>query len=319
MVLALGMDLGLAGDAVARAGAAAGLEGQMLAEQKQFLECMVYVYNPGLWISYDNWLYFRPRNDSQRKQIEAMKAARERFVAFTNRETRHQFVAKVLAESGLDADWQKKLLLPYSAANPSLTPVLGRPVQIVERYSILKALPTGDVLIQAGDSIFSVMGFGRGANDAYLTNAVLVEEGRMTYRTERKGLEWVEAFTDAALTAAETAALDQAVAAFQRKAAELGQAMAAAQKKADAINQALAESRRKAPALTGETKARQDFADLQARAKETSPFMEYLLAKAYLEGKGTAKDEKLGLLWMNKAARDGSGDADSYLEGLKGK
>jgi TPR repeat protein len=47
--------------------------------------------------------------------------------------------------------------------------------------------------------------------------------------------------------------------------------------------------------------------------------MEYLLAKAYLEGKGTGKDEKLGLLWMNKAAHDGSGDANSYLEGLKGK
>ena len=40
--------------------------------------------------------------------------------------------------------------------------------------------------------------------------------------------------------------------------------------------------------------------------------MEYLLAKAFLEGTGTAKDEKLGLLWMNKAAHDGSGDASTY-------
>jgi TPR repeat protein len=47
--------------------------------------------------------------------------------------------------------------------------------------------------------------------------------------------------------------------------------------------------------------------------------MEYLLAKAFLEGTGTPKDEKLGLLWMNKAAHDGSGDASTYLEGLPRK
>ena len=46
--------------------------------------------------------------------------------------------------------------------------------------------------------------------------------------------------------------------------------------------------------------------------------MEYLLAKAYLEGKGTDKNEDLGMVWMNKAAHDGSGDASRYLEGLKG-
>jgi hypothetical protein len=334
VVLALGMDLGLAGDAVG--GAAPGLDRQMLAEQKNFLECLVYVYDPGLWISYEDRLYFMPRNDFQREQIAAMKAAREQYAAFTNRETRHQFVAKVLAESGLDADWQKKLLAPYSTTNLALTPVLDRRGRFVERYSVLKTLPRGDVLIKAGDSIYSVMGFGRGVSDAYRTNGVLVQEGSIAYRTESNGVGWIEAFTDAALTAAETAALDQAAAAFQKKAAALGQAMAASQRKVDAVNQTVAasqrkpdavnkapaESRRKAPALSQpstETNAKQDFENLKARARETSPFMEYLLAKAYLEGKGTAKDEKLGLLWMNKAAHDGSGDADTYLEGVKAK
>jgi hypothetical protein len=328
VVLALGMDLGLAGSALAAGGGAANFDGRMLAEQKDFAEYLAYVYNPGLWISHDNRLYFMPRNDAQRAQIEAMKAARERYVAFTNRETRHQFVAKIFAESGLDTDWRKKLLLPYAATNQYLIPGPDRPVQIVDRYSVLKALPRGDALLQAGESIYSVMGFGRGASDAYRTNALLVNEGWITYRTGSNRLEWIEAFSDVALSAAETAALDQAVEAFQKKAVVLGQAMAAFERKAAvpgqaetaALSQAAPALQKKAPALgqaTAETKARQHFEDLKARATETSPFMEYLLAKAYLEGKGTGKDEKLGLLWMNKAAHDGSGDADTYLEGLR--
>jgi TPR repeat protein len=44
--------------------------------------------------------------------------------------------------------------------------------------------------------------------------------------------------------------------------------------------------------------------------------MEYLLAKAYLEGRGTEKNEQVGLDWMNRAAKSGSGDAKSYLEAL---
>jgi hypothetical protein len=323
LVLALGMDLVLAGEGIAGGGAGTGLDGQMLAEQKSFLECLAYVYNPGLWISYDNRPYFMPQTEAQRKQIEAMKAARDRYVAFTNLETRHEFVAKVLAEGGLDADRQQMLLVPYAPTNLSLTPVLGRPAQVVERYSVVKSLPRGEALIRAGDSICRVMGFGRGASDAYRTNALLVFEGRTNYRTDDNQVEWVvDSFTDVGLTAEEVAVLDGAVAAFRRKAAALGETLAASQRKADANRQTVAESQRKAPTLgpaPGKSDARQEFENLQARATENSPFIEYLLAKAYLEGKGTAKDEKLGLLWMNKAARDGSGDADTYLGGLKGK
>jgi len=323
VVLALGVDLGLAGDAVFGAGAAVSFDGQMLAEQKRFAECLVYVYDPALWISYDNRLYFMPRNDSQRQQIAAMSAAREAYVAFTNRETRHQFVAKILAESCLGADWQTKLLVPYAATNRYLTPVLDRPVQWVERYSVLGPLPPeDDTIIRAGETVCCVMGFGRGASDAYRTNAVLIKEGMRTYSTQSNERKTVEAFTDAGLTAAETAALNQAVAAFQREAALLGQAIAASQTNPAPVNQAVAESNSAAPVLAqprAGTTAKQDFEDLKARATETSPFMEYLLAKAFLEGIGTAKDEKLGLLWMNKAAHDGSGDASTYLEGLPRK
>jgi TPR repeat protein len=45
--------------------------------------------------------------------------------------------------------------------------------------------------------------------------------------------------------------------------------------------------------------------------------MQFLLGRAYLEGKGTGKDEKLGLDWIKRAARNGSGDAKSYLEKIE--
>jgi TPR repeat protein len=44
--------------------------------------------------------------------------------------------------------------------------------------------------------------------------------------------------------------------------------------------------------------------------------MEYLLARCYLDGKGTDKNEVVGMEWMNRAAKSGSGDAISYLEKL---
>ncbi len=53
---------------------------------------------------------------------------------------------------------------------------------------------------------------------------------------------------------------------------------------------------------------------MRARATDSNPYMQYLLAKAYLEGKGTERDEKLGMEWMRRAARSGSGDATAYLE-----
>ncbi len=96
------------------------------------------------------------------------------------------------------------------------------------------------------------------------------------------------------LSAEERGVLDRVADAFQREAARLGQKVAA-------------------------LKATQDFEDCRSRATDSNPYMQYLLAKCYLEGKGTDKDDKLGMEWMNRAARSGSGDARAYLETLEHK
>jgi TPR repeat protein len=101
----------------------------------------------------------------------------------------------------------------------------------------------------------------------------------------------VEAFADAGLSKEETAVLNRVAAAFQKEVAALGQKPTT-------------------------PKAVQDFEEYKARANDSSPYFEFLLAKAYLEGKGTEKNEQLGLEWMNRAAKNGSGDAQSYLDAL---
>ena len=159
--------------------------------------------------------------------------------------------------------------MPYSSTNRYLTPVLDRPVQLIERYTVLGSLPPeNDTIIRAGETVCCVMGFGRGATDAYRTNAVLIKEGLRTYSTQSDERKTVEAFTDAGLTAAETAALNQAVAAFQREAARLGQAIAAAQTDLAEVGRAVAESQSTAPVLAqpaAGAKAKQDFERLEGQ------------------------------------------------------
>src|ERR1017187_5788515 len=266
------------------------LDEPMLSEQKNFLECLSCVYSPAWWFSYNGSLYFQPRNEAQTKQLEAMKTARSRYLALTNQETRHELTARLIAESGISETWQKKILLPLSATNQTLTPTLDRPVRVVPKYAVLQSLPSGDALIQAEASTYFVMNFGRGAEDASGTNALLMKEGVKSY-SAGGGFKTVEAFANVALSREETAVLNRVVAAFQKEAAALGQESAI-------------------------SKYRQEFEDCQARASDSSPYMEYLLAKAYLEGRGTEKNGPLGLEWMNRAATNGSGDAKSYLESL---
>ena len=134
------------------------------------------------------------------------------------------------------------------------------------------------------------MNFGRGADDASGTNALLMKEGVKSYPAGG-GFKTVDAFENVALSKEETAVLNRVVAVFQKEAAALGQQISI-------------------------LKYGQEFEDYKARANDSSPYMEYLLAKAYLEGRGTEKDERLGMEWMNKAAKSGSGDARSYLEAL---
>jgi TPR repeat protein len=132
------------------------------------------------------------------------------------------------------------------------------------------------------------MDFGRGADDASGTNALLIKEGTKTYADGGR-FKTVEAFANVALNAEEKAVLNQVVAACQKRAAALAQEVAT-------------------------PKEREEFEACRARATDSNPYMEYLLAKCYLEGKGTDKDEKLGMEWMNRAAKSGSGDATAYLE-----
>ena len=106
---------------------------QMLSEQKHFVECLSSVYSPAWWFSYGDSLYFQPRNESQAKQLQAMKEARARYVALTNQEVRHALAARLIAESGISPAWQKKILLPLSATNQTLTPTLDRPLRLVPK------------------------------------------------------------------------------------------------------------------------------------------------------------------------------------------
>jgi TPR repeat protein len=263
---------------------------QMRSERKHFVECLASVYSPAFWISYNDSLYFQPRNEAQLQQLEAMKAARSKYVALTNRETWHEIATMTIAASGIEEAWQRKILLPFSTTNLYLTPTLGRPLRVIPKYEVLQALAQGDALIQDAEATYFVMNFGRGADDTAGTNLCLIKEGVKSY-SDGGGFKTVAAFENVSLSAEEKAVLTRVATAFQRQAAGLA-------RKIDA------------------PKATEEFEDCKARATDSNPYMEYLLARCYLEGKGTDKNETVGMEWMNRAAKSGSGDAISYLEKL---
>ena len=267
---------------------------QKFMEQEHFLGCLAYVYDPALWISYDNALYFMPKNDEQTSKLQEMITARAKYRELANRQTRHQLAANALAGSGLDEAWQNKILLPYSLTNENLTPTLNRQLRIVPSFKFLRAFDE-DAFIQADDSIYFVIGFGRGGTNSSGTNAFLIKEGWKSFTTTSGEKKRVEAFTDVALTPEERSVLNTAVAGFHKAAAVL------------------------AEQFTNSAARRQEFESLRARASDASPYFQYLVAKGYLEGRGTEKDEDLGMEWMRRAARNGSGDALSYLDQNKPK
>jgi hypothetical protein len=266
------------------------ISAQMLAERKHFAECLAVVYSPSFWISYNDALYFQTKNESQERQLEAMKTARAGYVVLTNREMWHEIAAKGIAASGIEERWRQKILLPFSPTNQSLTPTLGKPLRVISRYKVLRSLPFGDALLQDDAATYFVMNFGGGENDASGTNAFLIKEGVKTY-SDGSGFKTVGAFANVSLSKEEQAVLNRVAAAFQRYATALAQEIDA-------------------------PKAKEEFEACKARATDSNPYMEYLLAKCYLEGKGTDKNETLGMEWMNRAAKSGSGDAISYLEKL---
>ena len=263
---------------------------QMLSERKHFVECLASVYSPAFWISYKDSLYFQTRNEAQLQQLEAMKAARAKYVVLTNRETWHEIAARGIAASGIEEVWQRKILLPFSTTNQNLTPTLGKPLRVIPRYKVLQSLAHGDALLQDTEATFFVMNFGRGADDAAGTNLYLIKEGVKSY-SDSGGLKAVAAFENVSLSSEEKAVLTRVAAGFQRQAASLARDIDA-------------------------PKAREEFEGLKARATDSNPYMEFLLARCYLEGNGTEKNETVGMEWMNRAAKSGSGDAISYLEKL---
>ena len=259
-------------------------------EEKHFVECLAYVYSAPLWISYRGSLYFAPKDEVTERQVEALKTARSRYVVLTNREARHDIAASVIAASGIDKQWQQKLLLPYSEAQPNLTPTLNRPFLVLNSYKMIQSMDEGDALLKDEQgNAFLVMDLGRALTKGASTNLYLIKEGEKAFATKPGDYQKVQAFSNLALSAEETSVLNRIVAACQSKASAL------------------------ARELTG-FKSQQEFADLKARATDNNPYMEYLLARCYLDGKGTDRDERLGMEWMQKAEKNGSGDAKTYLQ-----
>jgi TPR repeat protein len=262
---------------------------QMVREEKHFVESLGYVYSPALWISYRSGLYFALKNEAQARQIETLKTARANYVALTNREARHDLASRVIADSGIDEHWQRKILLPSSLTNQNLTPTLDKPLRVLTGYKLLRSFEDGDALLEAQDGVCLVMNFSGPTNDASGSEAWLIKEGEKSYATAPGEYQRVAAFTSVALSEEEKAVLNRVANACHKKAAALAREIAG----------------------FGDG---QEFENSLRRASDSNPFLQYQVAKAYLEGKGTEKDEKLGLEWMTKAAKNGSGDARSYLE-----
>jgi len=266
----------------------------LLIEQKNFVESLAFVYSPALWISYRHGLYFALKNDAQTRQLEALKGTRAKYVALTDRAERHDLAASLLAESGIDELWQQKLLLPLSVTNQNLTPTLNKPLVILGGYKLVHSFENGDALIEGTDGICLVMNFSAGTNDPSASEAWLIKEGEKAYASAPGEYQRVDAFTSVALNSQETEVLERVVAACRRRSAVLSKEIAG-------------------------VGAAQEFQNSVRRANDSNPFLQYQVAKAYLEGKGTKRDENLGLEWMNRAAKNGSGDAKAYLEKLEQK
>src|SRR5262249_5957555 len=155
---------------------------RMVREEKNFLESLAYVYRPELWISYHGSLYFAPKDNSQTSRIAELKEARAKYVALTNRETQHALAETTIRESGVDAAWQKKLLLPYSEARPNLTPTLNRGYRVVNGFKVLRVLKEGDALIQdSGGATGLVMNLGPDAAPGTNSTLYLIKEGERAF------------------------------------------------------------------------------------------------------------------------------------------
>ncbi len=148
-------------------------------------------------------------------------------------------------------------------------------------------------MIKDSDNLlYYVTEYRRSAEDATHTNACLLYEGTKTYKTLAGGSKTVDAFTSVCLSQEETALLNKAVAAFKRESARLGNQITT-------------------------VKAGEEFAEHKAKASDSAPAFQFLLARDYLEGRGTSKDAKTGMELLKRAAENGSGEAKKLLEQLQ--
>jgi hypothetical protein len=201
-----------------------GVEGQKQREKIHFLECLIVVYDPAMWLSYQGNLYFTPRTDDQVERLGEMKKSREQYVALTNRLERYQMVANAIARSGIGEQWQKKILLPYSETNQDLTPTRKLTMRWLPKYQVLRTLSGGDALLADDSGAVFVMDFGRAADDARHTKATLIKEGMKSFKSQSGEYVQMEAFTDAGLNHEEIAIFQQVVREFANEATALASA-----------------------------------------------------------------------------------------------
>ena len=194
---------------------------QLRKEEIHFLQCLVAVYDPAMWLSYQGNLYFKPQTDDQVERLGLMKKSREQYVALTNRAERYELAAKTIAHSGISELWQKKILLPYSDTNQDLTPTRKLSVHRLAKYQVVRTFDGGDAVLADDSGVFFVMEFGRAADVAHHTNAILVKEGMKSFKSQSGDYVHVEAFTDAGLNREEIAVFQRVVVAFKTEAASL--------------------------------------------------------------------------------------------------
>ncbi|HVV70833.1 MAG TPA: hypothetical protein VHI52_04920, partial [Verrucomicrobiae bacterium] len=208
-----------------------------------------------------------------------------------NSEVRHEIADQVISGASLDESWRKKLLLPYSESKPNLTPTLDRPFHVVSGYKLIQSFQNGDALIETKDGDLFVLDLPLATEDQSKTNLFLVKAGEKAFARAPGQYQHIDAFAVATLSKDQEAVLLKVVAAFENKAASLTRELAG-------------------------FKAKQEFESSKARATDNNPYLQYVVARCYLEGTGTPKDDKQGLEWMKKAAGNGSGDAKTYLQNL---
>lgn len=299
-------------------------EARLVQERVHFLRCLAALYDPAMWLSYQGALYFAPRTEAQWETLQTMRDEREAYQALTNRLTRYAIAAAAIARAGLGDAWQKKLLLPYSETNANLTPTRDLKLRFVPRYEVLTNFSGGDALIATEEEVFFIMDLGRAADDAFRTNAILVREGTKSFKTPAGDYLTAEAFTNAGLNAEEMATLRKAAKGFLTEAvfpsvSNTAPAVVSVSRPTEArpTRTASARAAPKPAAQTAPPSPEEEFLAHRMMAKDSSPYMQFLLARDYLEGRGTPPDEQLGLEWMERAAKNGSGDARTFLENRK--